>query len=291
MGKWIKCKRCSHEYDSSIKRCPECYEKAPIDIKTVVGVVAAAVVALVVIIGLVLGFTDKEDGGKESSGTPTSSTASVSSVNASSTESSSSEEKVSSSSKKDTAAETSSEKNGGNTSTVTYRKPTDSDGNIKVGDDGIVHITIPEWLLLLVEPDFDYTLTDKEKNELNFLGVTKNSDGSATYDIGYNDSFKNHLMLATNTHGMISGLEKLDSVTEVEFTYYDIKTVKIFTTHTSAEDISGDTQLTAGVLNAGLYTTVYQYYHLDYNVGSVFEIYGSDNTLLATSTYPDVLRK
>ena len=281
MAKWIKCKKCGHEYMNSIKRCPQCYEKAPLDMGKVI--IAVLALLLVAAIAVGIGLWQGGNGGAEGSSSNVTTAA-----GGNTTTSSVSSEKTSTSSEPSSVPQSSSEAPV-SSEIMTYKQPTDSDGNVRVGSDGTVYITMPEWLLLLVEPDFDYQLTDTEKNEYNFTGIKKNSDGSATYSIGYNDYFRFCLLFLSDTKGDITSMKWLATVDLAELEEDGgVKNIKIHTTHEDMSTLNRDTELLTHAVAAGLSVTVYQYFDMSQSVGSVFEYYSKDGELLGTSTFPDL---
>lgn len=282
MSKWIHCKHCGHEYRNTLKRCPKCQSLTPVRFKTLLGGLLSVAVAVAVIVGLILGFTEKSDPNGSSSDlaalSPSVQSGFQSSLNSPSTVSNSSSSK-----QEDDPV-------GPQPTASQYPQPTDRDGNIKVLSDGTVQITIPQWLLLLVEPDFNYQLTEQEKTEYKFTGITKNSDGSATYSVGYNDAARYRLILGSQINGSISGLKKLSTVTKVEFTQHEYGTVKIYTTHRDAAQLQGDQPLLTNTLAIGISATVYQYFHMGQSVGCTLQFYNADGALIATSPYPALLQ-
>jgi hypothetical protein len=282
MSKWIKCKKCGREYDNSIKQCPICYTKTPLRLKDIVTAVVVAVLVIGTAVGIYLALTDDGGAGNVSSGA-----SSVSSVMPSSSSEVSSA--ASSPTSSDRAPSAASSRQSQSSSSVNYKQPTDGDGNIKVSStNGTVQITMPKWLLLLTEPDFDYTLTDTEKNEYNFTGITKNSDGSATYSIGYNDYHRFRLIFGSSTTASVTDFKKLSTVRKVDYNEGYGK-VKIYTTYSTVDEL--DDRFSAMLLVAGLKTTTYQYFSAYDSIGTDIEIYDKNDNLIGVSKYPDVLKK
>lgn len=277
MSKWIHCKQCGHQYKNSLDRCPQCFHRTPMTTRRfwticpIVLLVAAAVI--LPIIALTTGDNDQPNG--DTTGTTATTTTTTSS--APNGEASSS----------DTDGST----QGTTTTTATYRQPTDKDGNVVIGNDGIARVTLPKWLLFLTEPNFNYQLTEQEKTEYRFTGITKNTDGSATYTIDQNDFHRCRLILTSNANGLVSGLKNLSTVSKVEYTHGVYGTIKVYTTHTTATQLQTDDTLAKAVLSAGLQATVVQYFDIDQNVGSTFQLYGANGTLLATTKFPQTLQQ
>ena len=192
---------------------------------------------------------------------------------------------TSSTSSKDTVSVTAPDTNV--TSKNPYNQPTDSDNNIKVSGDGVVSITIPKWFLLKMEPDYNYQLTDKEVNEYKFISVAKNADGSATYKIGYND-YHGFLLKSQSSVNAVVYKYKHNiwfDKTDVDAGYNNIK---IYTKYNSLEDFDDD--FGVYVAMSGLQTTFYQYMHYNYSVGTSITVYNKDNVVLATHTFPEILK-
>ncbi len=278
MAKWIHCKKCGHKYMNSVPRCPQCFAHTPLSARRLLTVlplgvlIAAAIVLPIVALTTGSGETPKEDPTTQAAATTTTTTVSDPTVN--------------------TAESHTGSSTTGTTVVATnkYRQPTDTDGNVVIGSDGIAKITMPKWLLLLTEPDFNYQLTEKEKKDYRFTGIAKNADGSATYTIDQNDFHRCRLVFTSNANGLVSGLEKLSTVTDVEFTYAQYGKIKVYTAHSDATQLQADTTLAQSIVAAGLQVTVVQYFDIDQSIGSTFEIYGANGTLLATTKFPTVLQ-
>lgn len=280
MSKWIKCKKCGREYDNSIKQCPVCYNKTPMRLKDIVTAVITVLLVVGCVVGVYLALTD--DGGVVGTSSSASSAASTLSSDGQSSSIASS-----SASSAQSAALSKPSSDRPTSSAGNYKQPSDGDGNVIVGSNGTVKFTIPKWLLLLTEPDFDYKLTDTEKNEYKFTGINKNSDGSATYSIGYNDYHKFRLIMGSSTTASVTDFKKLSTVRDVQYSNGYGK-VKIFTTYLSIDEIDG--QFSNLLLVAGIKTTTYQYISFYDAVGTEIEIYDKDDNLIGVSKYPDVIK-
>ena len=57
MAKWINCKECGHEFSSSLSHCPEC-GKRRLTAKTALGGIFGTAFAVLVVIGMIMGFSD-----------------------------------------------------------------------------------------------------------------------------------------------------------------------------------------------------------------------------------------
>ena len=60
MSKWINCKNCNHEYSNELARCPSCGKLTPLSFPKVCGTVLVIAIIIIAIVGIVLGFTEKE---------------------------------------------------------------------------------------------------------------------------------------------------------------------------------------------------------------------------------------
>lgn len=168
-----------------------------------------------------------------------------------------------------------------------YKQPSDSDNNIKIADDGTVSITIPKWFLFKIEPDYNYQLTNKEVNEYKFKSVTKNSDGSATYKIGYNDYHGMLLMSQSSVNAVVYKYKHNIWFSEIDADA-GYNNIKIYTKYNSLEDFGDD--FGAYIALSGLQTTFYQYMHFNYSVGTTITVYNKDNAVLETYKFPDLLK-
>lgn len=282
MSKWIHCKKCGHTYMNSIKRCPKCFAPTPLTLRTLLAVLPLIVIVLAAVVLPIIalnGWSTQTLGeGTTNSITLTTALGATTSTSSSLVTDAPTSNAVTT---KSTVSQTATQ----------YRQPTDTDGNVVIKNNGVAELTLPKWLLLLTEPDFNYQLTDKEKTEYQFTGIRKNSDGSATYFIDQNDFHRCRLILSSNANGLISGLKNISTVKDVQYTHGQYATVKVYTTHNSVVALQADNDLAQKIVAAGLESTVVQYFDIDQNVGCVFELYGADNALLAVSAFPDLLRK
>lgn len=283
MPKWIYCKKCGHKYMNSIKRCPQCFAPTPLTVRALIAALPIIVIALAAVILSIValnGYTTQTSADETTTSLITTKTT-VGEITGATNSSASASSPTSTTATKPTVSSTLTQ----------YRQPSDSDGNVVIGNDGIAELTLPKWLLLLTEPDFNYQLTEKEKTEYRFTGIRKNSDGSATYLIEQNDFHRCRLILSSNANAVISGLKRISTVRDVQYTQGQYTTVKVYTSHNSVETLQADNNLAQNIVVAGLEAIVVQYFDIDQNVGCAFELYSADQTLLSTSVFPNVLRK
>ena len=195
MGKWIKCKKCSHEYHSSLPRCPEC-GNTTITLKGIVGIIAIVLFCLIVIAGIILGLNDDgiktkptdEQSASSSDVTPADSSSSTDTQSNSSTneETDTSTPSVSSNTSSSSNNTVSTQQSGGDSTDITLP----SIGTKTIGD--YAYTTIPKYYLdysykiyknFYPETSFNdyaYKLNDEQKAN-HTIEIIKNNDGSATH--------------------------------------------------------------------------------------------------------------
>lgn len=200
MGKWINCKKCGHQYHSSLSKCPEC-GNLTITLNKILGFSVLGLVLAVAAVGIVFGFMDKgSDKPQISDQSSVQSVLDSSSVNMESeveikpeSESqptisdNSSSDKVSS--KEETVLNESNVSSKTETTPSTPELPiTPNIGTVL--KDGKAYITVPEYYLREMHSilsatgdidfeEFAYSMTEEEKLD-GGLYVVKNADGSAT---------------------------------------------------------------------------------------------------------------
>lgn len=168
-----------------------------------------------------------------------------------------------------------------------YRQATDSDDNVTVSREGIVSITIPKWFLLKMEPGFNYTLTETEKNLYRFISVSKNADGSATYKIGYNDYHGFLLISRSNVNAVVNKYKHNTWFTEIR-SDAGFSDIQIYTMYTTLEEF--DDEFGLYIAMSGVQTTFYQYLNYNYSVGTTITVYNKDNIVLGSYRFPDLLK-
>lgn len=130
-------------------------------------------------------------------------------------------------------------------------------------------------------------MTNKEVNEYKFKSVTKNSDGSATYKIGYNDYHGMLLMSQSSVNSVVYKYKHNIWFSEIDADA-GYNNIKIYTKYNSLEDFDDD--FSAYIALSGLQTTFYQYMHFNYSVGTTITVYNKDNAVLETYKFPDLLK-
>ena len=203
----------------------------------------------------------------------------------SSTSSTRSSEEASNNSSKENSSNTSS--NTSSTNKNTYKQATDRDNNVTVDSNGIVSITIPKWFLLKMEPNFNYQLTDKEVNSYKFISITKNSDGSATYKIGYNDYHGFLIITKSSVNGVVNKYKNNIWFSEISADS-GYNNIKIYTNYDSLEEFDDD--FGVYITMSGIQTTFYQYVNYNFSVGTTITVYNKDNVILETYKFPDLIK-
>lgn len=284
MKDMIQCKNCNYRYEKGSKECPNCGTKAPIQIKKVVQIILAVIVAIALLLYVIYVIKNPIDYGNTES-------SSSMQIVTSSTEVSSINDDVSSNNETSGYTNVSEPIKVTNTnssnSTTTFKQPTDKDQNISVAKDGVVSITVPKWFLFKIEPDYDYKLTDKEANIYKFTSVTKNSDGSATYKIGYNDYHKFLLTSKSAVNAVVYEYSNNVWFSKIE-NDDGYNNIKIHTKYDSLDNF--DDGFNIYISLSGLQATFYQYMHYNYSVGTTITVYNKNNTLLATYKFPELLK-
>ncbi len=270
----IRCKKCGFIYEKGAKCCPNCYKNAPLSFKEIIYLIIAIVVGIALLVGAVLMFLDDGvDDELSSSDVKTPSSSNITEIgNSSVVENNNSSSIINTSSNIDNSG---------------YKQPTDSDGNVIVKSDGIVNITIPKWFLLLIEPNYDYKLTDKEANMYNFKSVSKNNDGSATYTVSYNDYHKFLLTAKSAVNAVVYEYSNNTWFSKIEADE-GYNNIKIYTKYDSLD--SFDDGFGIYIVASGTQATFYQYMHYDYSVGTTITVYNKDNKLLATYEFPEFIK-
>ncbi len=65
MRKWINCKNCNEKFSNELARCPFCGTLTPLSVLKICATILVIVVLLIVIVGIVLGFREKDHTGEE----------------------------------------------------------------------------------------------------------------------------------------------------------------------------------------------------------------------------------
>lgn len=271
MGRWIQCKQCGHTYKNTIKRCPQCFQRTPATAKQMI-LTAISVLLLVGFVGglIALALTSSAPSNVNTQ-TTTSVTTSTITTGASAT----------SATKQGVTMTTKRGSNTTNTDPQTTLQ--DADGAVSGTKAGKVYITFPKWLMLAADADFDYQLSDADK-EMGFSAVRKNADGSATYTLNsYNDYSRCRLEMGGKPKATCVGW-KFQGIVK-DFKYNDtLSEVSLYTRYTSYDQMD---QLDVSMIMAlGFQIMLYQYIDMDVPVCSVISVYGADGQLLGTSTFP-----
>lgn len=274
VAKWIECKKCGHKYENSISRCPKCYTKTPITPKKIIVIVLSAVFALFVVLGFILGFIDDS---KEPKPNPTSSTEVAISSSEVKETSDSSKEEIASSSEPEKTSNPSSQ-------AIKDEKITDSDGFVTGSKNKKVEVKVPKWLLLSLEPNYDYKITATDK-EYGVAKINKNSDGSATFIFNtYNDYQKTVLIGNSAANSACSALSTSGSpITKVEKDS-KFQTIKLYTKYKGAEEI--DDNIKTAIIMVGLTVCNAQIFDCNAPLNSMFEVYSSQGEHILSLDFP-----
>ncbi len=285
MARWIECKKCGHKYQNNISRCPKCYTKTPITPKKIILIVLSVVFALLVALGFVLAFIDQPN---ETTPTPTSSveTPSSSSENKATDNFSSDLSSTSSKPSEKDESEPSQPKttNTSTPKTVKDEKIIDSDGFVTGSKNQKVEVKVPKWLLLSLEPNYDYKITATDK-EYGVVKVNKNSDGSATFVYNtYNDYQKTLLLNSAATNSAFSALTIENSpIVRVEKDS-KYKRVKLYTKYNTADEIDDNIKL--AVIMVGLTVCNSQIFDCTMPLESTFEFYNQAEVNILSLDFP-----
>lgn len=283
MGKWIKCKKCGHEYFSTLSKCPNC-SSVTVNFKLVSSILSFVAVLTVAVIGIILGFGSESDNKLET-------------VNSNS---SVADDSINSKTEDEDETESKREESSNISSASKESESSEKENNValkigaqRVGDN--CYITVPKTYLKSVYDlfalkdsgvDFDefaYTLSSDDKSA-GFTEAKKNSDGSATKIIPYG---KYNAMLTKYAAGILQysiGLKKLEFVEDIEnssiLDSFDIKLKK------NKTDLS-DSEFTQ-IIMLGVLSLEKQYYSVDSKNSSVIKIEflnGETETLI----FPDTM--
>ncbi len=319
MGKWINCKKCGHEYHSSLNRCPECSTVTP-SFKNIAYIIGAIAVCVVVGIGIYSGFNDdKIKSVSESEPVFASETEKASSEKPSSSKETSDNSKASSSKK----AEVSSKKD---TSSIKAEKPSSSlisdihnivssvpsktesttesgtsskneTAAMAVGTvlkDKFAYTTLPKYYLECMYSisaaagytgsfeDFAYKISDDQK-AYGFTEITKNADGSATIAMPLSvDRIKFRTEFIQGGIELIETVKQLDFVTDI----YGNNEYRDIFFELSREELTQEEL--GSVILIGLYFLENQYYEVgSKNTCNVYLV--SPDNVYSLLKFPDVL--
>lgn len=233
MSKWINCRKCGHEYNNSLSRCPNC-STITLSSKSVLSIVIVILICLGACIGIVLGFT--EDNPPSDKTEPSSSDKTVSS-NVSSTASSNIPSSTNFSKPASSTPQSSSSKPSSSSSQQNETVNLPKIGSKKIGD--FYYTTLPKYYLedwyeitkavMGYTETFDtfaYSFTEKEK-DLGFTQKLKNSDGSVTYKMPENKFTK---LVADKLGGfleLLAELKKQDYIDNAEYKNTDTLNVYV----------------------------------------------------------------
>ena len=152
---------------------------------------------------------------------------------------------------------------------------------------GTVELTIPKDAISLLGDNFDYSLTEEQK-EKGFIGVKKNEDGSATYTIKKKDykvflsEYKKTAMQGIDELTKDGNLPSVKSITYND----DLSKITIIAERESFEN-GFDSMV---VMSCGLASSMYQMFDLNSNGKCTVEVKDSTTgEVFQTAKYPDDL--
>ncbi len=203
MGKWINCKRCGHEYSSSLSRCPNC-NRITLNFKLISSIALSVAVVGVAVTGFIIGLNDKSDkitAVSEDVSFTENSSLTEKDEDVSSDAVSDNKAEASVNSIKDTSFVASQVKD--NTANVSSSSQESKPTQIKTPKIGteflgdFYYITLPKYYLSAVYEMFSIQETgmgfneyayelDEDAKKTGFISAEQNSDGSATRCIGEN---------------------------------------------------------------------------------------------------------
>ena len=238
MEKWIKCRKCEHEYSSKLSRCPNC-SCVTVNFNLIISVIIGLLVLTVAIIAVVSAFGDKSQNVSESSAVTNSQISSIKSESVAKNEESSVSSKNSSVSQiKETAVSSKAPQKVSSDSTVSSKEekpqsqvsstaPTNKYkvGTVLQGDN--YYVTVPLNFLKAVYDNFDlkkeginfdefaYSLSDEDK-AAGFTLAIKNADGSATKMISYNRYGQFLTDYTVETMKFVMETKRLDFIDDID---------------------------------------------------------------------------
>ena len=322
MGKWINCKKCGHEYHSSLNRCPNCSTATP-SFKNIAFIIGVIAVCFFTGLGIFLGFkeTQIKMSPEKDSSSFVSDTKSDTSIKPDASEekesgspsvsskkdSSSSKKAETSSSKKDTSsirAEKPSNSLISDIQGIVSEKPESSDSSPSSNQQAFpigtvlknkfAYTTVPKYFLEYTYnitaaagqtesfEDFAYTLSDEQK-AYGFTEITKNSDGSATIAMPLSvDRIK------FRTEFINGGIELIDTLKQADFIkdIYGNNEYRDIFFELSRDDLT-ELEL-ASIVLIGLYFLENQYYEVD--SGNTCNVYiKTTDNVYSLLKFPDVL--
>ncbi len=288
MEKWIKCKECGHEFSNKLSKCPEC-GKAHLTVKGLASLLSILVIVIISVIGLVLGFSEKdgniptasqtqsqkeevserkEDKKEDNISYDESSSKSEQQDTVSSTVSSGSSSKTDSSSESKIPSKNPSSSNQSSSSVgtnVVEQKNYETGVTI---DKNYYYVTIPkyylEYMYLIAKKadgapnfeDFAYSLTT-DRIVKNVSKVIKNPNGAATCVYTYEKYLEQNQNWLPTLIRISDILEIYKCIDEVKYSkYFDTYDIKL-----TVDDLDKEEQ--ASILVTGLSALEYQYFRRD----------------------------
>ena len=289
MEKWIKCKECGHEFSNKLSKCPEC-GKSHLTVKGLASLISILAIVIISVIGLVLGFSEK-DGNIPTASQTQSQKEEVSEKKEDKKEDNSSyDESSSKSEQQDTVSDvilsnpskdnTSSSKTPSSSASESASSNQSSSlsgtnvveqKNYETGvtiDKNYYYVTIPkyylEYMYLIAKQadgapnfeDFAYSLTT-DRIVKNVSKVIKNPNGAATCVYTYEKYLEQNQNWLPTLIRISDVLEIYKCIDEVKYSkYFDTYDIKL-----TVDDLDKEEQ--ASILGTGLSALEYQYFRRD----------------------------
>lgn len=295
MEKWIKCRKCEHEYSSKLSRCPNC-SCVTVNFNLIISVIVCLMVAVAAVIAVVSAFGDKSaiKTAESDISSVIESSSAVTALVSEDQESSYSSKFSASSNKNGTTSSSKASQKASSVSTVSsYEEKLQSQvsssassNKYKIGTELFgdnYYITVPLNFLRAVYDNFGlesegikfdefaYSLSDEDK-AAGFTLAIKNADGSATKMISYNKYGKFITDYAVETMKFVIETKRLDFIDDIDHSNdFDAFGVVV---NKNKKDLTPSEY--AQILMLGIVGTEKQYYSVNSNNTCTIEIVYSD---------------
>lgn len=154
---------------------------------------------------------------------------------------------------------------------------------------GTVELTISKDMLTLFGEEFDYTLTQEQKDN-GFIDIKKNEDGSATYTIKKKDYEKFIEELRAEAKNGIDELTADGTFTSIKKIEYTDDFEKITITANKEQFENGLDSLC--IMSCGLTSCMYQMFDVDSSGKCTVEVKDvATGEIFKTTVYPDAMQE
>ena len=302
MAKWVNCKECGHEFSSALSKCPEC-GKRRINFKTAISAVIGTLFCTVIVVGLVISFSDKgsdnfednfstvssqkEDSKKDKKPLNSEKTELESNVSVESNQESSSKEEKLIENQEESKIESENEE-------VSEQK----EENYPIGTiikNDLVYTTVPKYYLEYLYnafgielagmsfEEFAYELDDTDK-AYGFSRVIKNTNGNATTVLSWSKLTEMKVKMLTEALKYIKDTENQKYITKIGKT----EALDKFEIILNTEELTSEQE--AEIMIFGLYFLEYQYYTKDSgNDCEIVLVYPDSNK--KTLNFPEIIKQ